>query len=327
MSQIKSVGIDVSKTKLDICLYTGDNNIFSKVESNPTNINDLTALLDHHQVGFDTPIVVESTGGYQMLAVQVLQQNNFNVKLINPLITQKYLHSHIRKTKTDKQDSLLLAQIGLQEDLYTYTEQPELVKLKRLYRLRESLIKQRQIHKNQIANIKDTYQDEVSTLEISVLRSVVTQLNEQIKVIEKEILSNDLVKSSLDTIGKIRGISPLALAGIIIELGDVNRFANSKQVVAYAGLDPSIKESGLSVRGKSRISKRGSRTLRSILCKSSWGVFMHNEELKAYFMRKRSEGKHYFSALVATARKILVIVYALLRKKEAYDPKYLTRSI
>jgi transposase len=318
MSQIKSVGIDVSKNKLDICLYKEENSIFTQVGNNPTKINDLTALLDNHQVGLDTPIIIESTGGYQLLAVQVLQQNNFSVKLINPLITQRYLHTHIRKVKTDKKDSLILAQIGLQEKLFIYEESPESIEFKRLYRLRVSFIKQRQIHRNQVTHILDTFQEKESSLELSILKETIKYLDIQIKKLDKEILSKETIKDTIEQIGKIPGISNIALAGIIIELGDVMRFKGKKQVVAFAGLDPSIKESGLSVRGRSKISKRGSKTLRSILCRCSWGVFMHNKELKLYFEKKRSEGKHYFTALVATARKILIIIYSLLKSGQKY---------
>ena len=131
----------------------------------------------------------------------------------------------------------------------------------------------------------------------------------QLKKIKQVILIGITVK-----IPQIKGLSELHLKAIISELGNISRFKNHKQIIAYAGLDLSIRESGSSVRGKSKLSKRGSKTMRYFLFQSAWGVMMHNEKYKEYYQKKRQENKHYYTCLSAIARKLLCEIYHNLKE-------------
>lgn len=309
---IKAVGIDVSKDKLDICILLGDGKHKHLQISNdqtgiPSLVEKITSLQEKKE---DIPIVIEATGGYHYLITFFLQEKGFErVCVINPLITKKYLKGSIRKTKTDKADALLLAKIVLTEEIRSFAETKEEIINKKKGRLLLFLKKQLQQVKNKLSSAESmAARDE---FEIGVLKEMENDLKEKIKVVKKEILKSITINNI-----KIRGVSDLNLRVISSELGNIRRFKNHKQVVAFAGMDPSVKESGTSVKGRSRLSKRGSKTLRCFLFQSAWGVMMHNPEFKKYYDKKHSEGKHYYTCLSAVARKLLCKIYAEMKNKE-----------
>jgi len=103
------------------------------------------------------------------------------------------------------------------------------------------------------------------------------------------------------------------------EIGDINRFPNKFKLVSYAGLCPSIKQSGnKEIRG--HITKQGSRMLRWILIQCANVAIRHDDYLRSFYLRiKRRRGHNI--AIVATARKMLVCIYFMLKRKEVYNPR------
>ena len=91
-----------------------------------------------------------------------------------------------------------------------------------------------------------------------------------------------------------------------------------KKLVAYLGLDCRVHQSGTSINGKGFITKRGNPVLRSLLFNAAYVARQHNPELKMFFEKKLSEGKHYFSATCAVERKLVGIVYAVWKRKTPF---------
>lgn len=313
MSNIRSIGIDVSKDTLDVCILLEDGKFKHLRESNNQNgIPSLVKKINSFQEKKeDIPVIIEATGGYHYNITFFLQEKGFaKIYVINPLITKKFLNNSIRKTKTDKADSLLLAKIALTEELNRFTETKTGIINKKKGRLLHFLKKQVQQIKTKLSNAKSlTIIDE---FEINILEDLVEDLEIKIKKVKKEIMESIIINDI-----KIKGVSELNLKIISSELGDVKRFKNHKQVIAFAGLDPSVKESGTSVKGRSRLSKRGSKTLRCFLFQSAWGVKMHDEKFKEYYDKKRKERKHYYTCLSAVARKLLCKIYAEIKNNDA----------
>ena len=313
MNNIRSIGIDVSKDTLDVCVLMEDGKFKNLQADNnqigiPCLVKKINSLQEKKE---DIPVIIEATGGYHYNITFFLQEKGFaKVFVINPLITKKFYKSSIRKTKTDKTDSLLLAKIALTESLNGFTETKEEIINKKKGRLLHFLKKQVQQINNKISSSKSL--SVIDEFEINILEEVKKDLEDKIEKVKKEILAS----ISLDNI-KIKGVSQLNLKIISNELGNIKRFKNHKQVVAFAGLDPSVKESGTSVKGRSRLSKRGSKTLRCFLFQSAWGVKMHDPEFKKYYNQTRKEGKHYYTCLSAVARKLLCRIYAERKNSKA----------
>ncbi|MFZ5392153.1 MAG: IS110 family transposase [Patescibacteria group bacterium] len=309
MNFTKTIGIDVAKDKLDICLL-GDRQKTKnlQVANNQQGIHKMVEKLNFYQVNDDIPIVIEATGGYHYGIMFNLMEKGYRVCLINPLLTKKYSHGSIRKTKTDKIDAQLLAEIGLKEELRPTTETSTDVLNKSKGRLLISYQQKLRAINNQLATVNNQAVQDKFT--VRILKKTKKDLQNDIKTIKQAIKETGSTGSPTD---KIKGVSEVNWQIIVNELGNIERFNNRRQIVAFAGLDPSIRESGSSVRGKSKISKRGSKTLRCVLYQSAWGVFMHNTKFKEFYNRKKKEGKHYFTCLTAIARKLLLMIYAILK--------------
>ena len=116
----------------------------------------------------------------------------------------------------------------------------------------------------------------------------------------------------------IPGIDEVLAAAIIAELGDVTRFRKLNQVVAFAGIDPSTFESGEFKATISHISKRGSPHLRRALYLATVSAIRKDKELAEYFHKQQAQGKHYTSAALSTARKLLARIFVILKENRPY---------
>lgn len=152
------------------------------------------------------------------------------------------------------------------------------------------------------------------------LRSMIDQLNfleEQISQTEQEI--NQLMNSLGSVIETIPGIGPLLGATILSEIGDIHKFSNPKKLVAYSGIDATVSQSGEFEATHNVMSKRGSPYLRKALFQAALVASRYDPVLKAFYAKKRAEGKHHLTAIGAVSRKLCYIIHAILTKNEPYE--------
>ncbi|SDK47012.1 IS110 family transposase [Alkalibacterium thalassium] len=152
------------------------------------------------------------------------------------------------------------------------------------------------------------------------LRSMI----EQLKFLEKQITDTEKeIKKIMDDIDSvietIPGIGPINGATILGEIGDINKFSSPAKLVAYAGIDASVTQSGEFEGTHNVMSKRGSPYLRKALFSAALVASRHDPVLKAFYEKKISEGKHHLTALGAVSRKLCYIIYAILKKNEPYE--------
>lgn len=119
----------------------------------------------------------------------------------------------------------------------------------------------------------------------------------------------------------IPGIGMIAAATILAEIGDINRFKSSSALVAFAGIDPTVRQSGEFSSTHNHMSKRGSPYLRHTIFLAATTCSFHNSPLNAYYKKKREQGKHHLTATGAVARKLTTVIYAVLRDGKPYEPK------
>lgn len=119
----------------------------------------------------------------------------------------------------------------------------------------------------------------------------------------------------------IPGIGMIAAATILAEIGDINRFKSSSALVAFAGIDPTVRQSGEFNSTHNHMSKRGSPYLRHAIFLAATTCSFHNSPLNAYYKKKRDQGKHHLTATGAVARKLTTVIYAVLRDSKPYEPK------
>ena len=119
----------------------------------------------------------------------------------------------------------------------------------------------------------------------------------------------------------IPGIGMIAAATILAEIGDLNRFKSSSALVAFAGIDPTVRQSGEFSSTHNHMSKRCSPYLRHAIFLAATTCSFHNIPLNAYYKKKREQGKHHLTATGAVARKLTTVIYAVLRDGKPYEPK------
>ena len=153
-------------------------------------------------------------------------------------------------------------------------------------------------------------------LQIKLLAGQIAYLEAQQKQLDQEIdIYLDAIPNQLTTIS---GIGRTLAAVFLGEIGDIRRFRNAKALVAYAGMDPSVSQSGEFTAKKTHLSKRGSTHLRRAIWLAAAAAVRHDEALKALHQKKMAEGKSYHVALGAVAHKLLHIIYAVLRDNKPY---------
>ena len=161
--------------------------------------------------------------------------------------------------------------------------------------------------------------DSIVSIEIQTLISEIELYNEQILAIEKMMLQTmKLIDSKITT---IPGIATITGATILGEIGDVDRFSSAKKLVAFAGLDPIVNQSGKFENKSGHISKRGSPQLRSALFMAANVARQRDEIFEEYYDGKIERGKHHSSAVNATAAKLLRVVYWVLKNDKEYKVK------
>jgi len=160
--------------------------------------------------------------------------------------------------------------------------------------------------------------------EIIVRGKIATLLHLQERLAEVTKLLTDLCQSTkledLDILRSIKGVGPATAAPFLAEMGEVKNYSSHKKIIAYAGIDPSVHESGQFI-GMSKLSKRGNRHLRRVIYLMTASVVSQNVFFKAYFLRRKREGLPSQKALFATAHKLIRVIFAMLSQRTYFQVK------
>ena len=321
--ELIAVGIDVAMETLAICFKYSDKEKFEEIGNNKTEIKKLSKKL--HKEDFQGKIIMESTGRHHLQTALTLAQSDLDIRVINPLISKKYSNSAIRKVKTDKRDSQILAEIAIKEE--RLPSRFSLGKNEIIIKKKVSLIAflDKQIQKmNASINEYIKNADELGlklTKTDKQIKKTIELLKKQKEELEKEVEQmvgdGDGNSDEIKKYSSIPGVSPYtASVSSLFFSGDYH--LSAKQWIAFAGMDVSVRESG-NWRGRGKLTKRGNGYLRKRLFQAAWGAKMHDDDFKKYYDHLRSNGKSYVEALTIIARKIVIIMFNLNRNNEYYD--------
>jgi len=155
------------------------------------------------------------------------------------------------------------------------------------------------------------------SLQITHSISQIELLEEQIKKLD-EIIKSIIIEMD-PVILTIPGIGFLNAAMILGEIGDISRFSDPSKLLAFAGLDPVVKQSGKFYAKEVRMSKRGSKLLRYALMNAAWNVSLNNKTFHDYFQLKRSQCNHHYAAVGHVAHKLVRVIYKMLKDNVAFN--------
>lgn len=160
------------------------------------------------------------------------------------------------------------------------------------------------------------YSAAILSFQIIHMMEIILQTEKQLKILENKI--EELYLSLDCTLTSIPGIGITLAAIIVSEIGDISRFKDAPSLVAFAGIDPTVKQSGTYNCNSNKMSKRGSPYLRRALWSAAKCSYLFDPQLNAYYTKKRGEGKHHNTAIGAVCHKLTHIIYAIMRDNKIY---------
>jgi transposase len=273
--------------------------------------------------------VMEATGVYHESLAYYLTGKGFEVSIVLPNKISNYFRTLDVKTVTDKTASEAIAMFGLERKLDSWQQPKGLYKtLRQLTRERGQLVEERTTIKNQLHAEQAEARPNKKT--ISRIKKRIELLNKQEKEIKEEI--DELIKEDqemkhlLVIICSLPGVGLLTAVTVLAETNGFDLIRNKRQLASYAGFDVKEKQSGTSVKGKPRISKKGNKYLRKAMHFPALTAIRHDERFKAIFARIVSRHGIKMKAAVAVQRKLLEMMYTLHSTGKLYDKSYLQKE-
>lgn len=328
----QNVGVDISKDDFKVCFYHLDSSGKKFIKGTRTFKNTLTGFvafmkwIEKKRIAeLEVRITVEATGIYYENLVHFLNDNSYYVSVVLPNQSKAYAKSLNLKTKTDKVDAKMLGQMGIERDLLQW--QPGSTKmrtLKQLTRDRENLIEEKTAISNKLHALDFSFTPNKAV--IKRMKQRLNLLKKQIKEVEKQIEqtieADELLKQKVAKIIKIKGLGLITVATIIAETNGFKLFTSRSQLISYSGYDVVEKESGTSIKGKTRISKKGNKHIRRALHFPAISAVKYEPEFKQLFDRVLNRSFIKMKAYVAVQRKLLMLIYTLFKNDSIYDPNY-----
>lgn len=316
------LGIDISKKTFDVTIIKEDGSKEHKQFDNTAKGHEKLEKWLKRKVGDIKKVhaVMEATNIYWEEVAEYLHQKEVKVSVVNPAAIKGFARSEMQRNKTDKQDSLVIAEFGRQKKPEAW--QPPLAhqkKLRSLVRHRQTLIKTRTQQKNRISSCND---EEVKQSLEQVLRVLEQQIEEMTSKINKLIKEHEDLHTNHRLMVSIKGIGDRSADLILAEFYDLRHYSSAKSVAADAGITPSKHESGTSVKRRAKISRIGKSAVRGILYWPAQTAILHNPVVRDLVERLEKRGKSTGVIIVAAMRKLLHLVYGVVKNQTPFDPNF-----
>jgi len=326
-------GIDVAQDELVVCLGKMYDDWTPELYAHKTFANTAKGFISFTEwvtrltdVSVPVRFVMEATGVYHESLAYYLDEQGLEVSIVVPNKISNYARTLTVKTVTDKTASEAIARFGLERNLDQWSRPKGLFKkLRQLTRERSQLVDERTVLKNQLH--AEQAQAEPYKKSIERIKKRIILLDKQEKEILEELRS--LIKTDNEMqqlvilLCSLPGIGILTAATVLGETNGFDLIRNKRQLTSYAGLDVKEKQSGTSVKGKPRISKKGNKHLRKAMHMPALAAIGHDERFKAIFARLISKHGIKMKAVVAIQRKLLEMMYTLYKTNKSYDKNYL----
>jgi len=327
------VGIDIAKDKFDVCIKlkqpTGTILIkgSSQMKNSPDGFDELwqwtlkRTKADNTSLGF----VMEATGVYYENLAHYLFEKGSRVYVVLATKAKNYARSLNIKTKTDKIDAALLAQMGIERTLSAWQPMSDIyIELRDATRAilalqsdkttLESRLHAVRHSKNQSKAVIEIYEKQIESIQSSI---------DQLKKHRHSLVDKDSVlKGRIQNLVTIKGVGFDTAIAIVSETNGFTLFTNMRQLVSYAGLDVSHDDSGKRI-GNTKISKKGNVRIRQILFMPALAAVRSNIPIRNLHERiKERNPKHPIKGVVASMRKLLLVMYTLWKKEEVFQENH-----
>lgn len=326
------VGIDISKESFTACicsrLTSGEERLSEVIEfkNQKTGFNQLLKWSRKITVSsMEVIFVMEATGVYYENLANHLHKLKQPLCVVLSNKVKHFAKSLNVKTKTDKVDARVIARMGAERKLSTWTPPHPLYKqLRDLTRAYSELMKEKTVFRNRLDALNSGYQP--LNVIIKSHEAIIKKLDEQLaryKVeIEKLVYSEEWLAEKVKKILTIKGVGLMTVAVILAETQGFEFVQNIRQLCSYAGYDVVQRESGTSVSGRTRISKKGNSWIRGALHFPALVSSRHNSIMKKTYLRINSRNTYKMVGVTAIQRKMLVLIYTLWKNDEVFDENH-----
>lgn len=314
----ETFGVDISKDVFDV---HGSLSGHFQYMNNPKGFKEFLKCIPKGSL-----VVMEATGYYHYRLAQYLSKGTITVSVVNPLVVKRFIQMKLSKVKTDKSDSKSICEYALKNHVPIYNSlsgvQSECLQL---FRLLDSYLKKRTATKNKLHG-----EEALGRPSAFVYRSLQRDrrhLDKEIAGIEQRLLT--LVRQEhqhqLTLLTGIPGIGIKTALFLVVMTEGFSKFENASQLCSYVGITPTIRESGSSIRGRSRISKVGNKKMRNLLFLCAFNACKHNKACKALYERITTKGKSKKLALIAVSNKLLKQAFSIVKSGLPYDEDFVSK--
>lgn len=318
------VGIDVSKSKLDVALLKADvvgkpkNKVFN---NSATGHKELVQwLLDRGAAPSQTHLCMEATGPYSEVVALTLIEAAWQVSVVNPARIKGFAQGELVRNKTDQADAALLARFCLAMRPVLWTPPPPEYRQLRAWVDRLQALKDMQ---QQEANRVEAHLAAHQSALVASVQVHLDWLGGQIALIERQI--NDHIdqhpnlKHDAVLIRSIPGIGDTTVAKVLAYGGDVRRFVSAKALAAFIGVSPRQRQSGTSIKGRTMISRAGHSDFRRALYMPGLVALRYNPVIMAMGQRLRTTGLAPKAIVGAAMRKLAHLIYGVIHSGKPFN--------
>jgi transposase len=322
MKQLVIVGVDVSKSTLDI--FCKPSQTFLRICNTAAGFKEwfpeVEKLISQDQAIL---VVMEHTGRYSHRFEQFLQTNNISYCKVAALQIKRSLG--VTRGKNDKIDAERIAHYGwLRRDVLQAEDilQPQISHLRSLISYRAKLVRDRAGYMSRLKEM--TVTGTIGVMESKSQRRLINYLGSEIKIIEQQmwllIASDESLSKTNELLQSIKGVGPVIAASMICYTCNFKKFANARKFNCYAGLAPFKHQSGSSIRGRSRISHLANKEAKTLLNLAALSAIVHDPELKSYYQRRIAEGKRKMSCINVIRAKLVSRMFAIIKRQTPFIP-------
>lgn len=326
------VGIDISKDDFRVNFQQLLSDGRRKIKGSRKFNNNLSGyksfikwVKDKMDKAVELSFSMEGTGIYHENLAYYLYERGYQVSVLLANVVKAYAKSLNINTKTDKVDAKTIAQMGIERNLRPWRPvSAQMRVLKQLTRERGRALKYKTSLRNQMHALEHGYSPNKKVLGLMRrrMRFIEKQIADLDKTIALTIEKDAFLNERVQKICQVRGLRITTVATIIAETNGFQQFSSQGQLVSYAGYDVVENQSGTSVRGKTRISKRGNARIRAALFFSSLSAKKHEPSFRSLFDRVYERSGIKMKGVVAVQRKLLLLIYTLFKKNVDFDPDY-----
>jgi len=308
------VGIDVAKKIFVAAIKVNDKHLVKTFDNKQKGFDDCLTWITAFYSNANLHVCMEATGRYGEEMALYYYEKNIKVSVVNPVLIKKFRDSYMIRNKTDSIDAQCIYDYCHERDPGEW--QPVSKEVSEL----QALVKRLDVLNNTLLQEKNRLEfiDEVTKTSIE---EHISYLKKDIKVIEKAIKSHiekhEKFDSSSILLNSIPGIGDKTTAKVLAFL-DIELFSHPKKMVAFIGLSPKHQQSGTSVNTSS-LSRMGDSKLRKIFYMPALVAIQREPRIKQFYENLRKRGKPSKVAIVAVMRKLVHIIYGVLKTGKPFD--------